>query len=69
MNVVCMRIRLGRVAAVAAGAFIVALVPLTAAQAAAPIHFTETRMLVCHLPLPLAVGIRAIHGLGIGLSH
>jgi hypothetical protein len=43
MNVVCKRIRLGRAAAVAAGAFIVALVPLTAAQAATtPIHFTET---------------------------
>jgi hypothetical protein len=42
MNAVCKRIRLGRAAAVAAGAFIVALVPLTAAQAAAPIHFTET---------------------------
>jgi len=66
MNVVCMRIRLGRVAAVAAGAFIVALVPLTAAQAAAPIHFTETMSesftdtTTCSFPIALNFQVKSV---------
>jgi hypothetical protein len=42
MNVVSGRIRLGLSAAVAAGAFLLALVPVTAAQAAAPVQFRFT---------------------------
>lgn len=66
MNVVCKRIRLGRAAAVAAGAFIVALVPLTAAQAATPIHFTETSSesftdtTTCSFPVTVTYAIRHV---------
>ena len=67
MNVVCKRIRLGRAAAVAAGAFIVALVPLTAAQAATtPIHFTETTSesftdtTTCSFPVTLSFTIHHV---------
>ncbi len=42
MNVVGRRMRLGLPAAVAAGAFILALVPVTAAQAAGPVQFRST---------------------------
>src|SRR5215467_6309058 len=42
MSAALRRIRPGRSAAVAAGAFLLALVPVTAAQAATPIHFTFT---------------------------
>ena len=61
MNAVCKRIRPGRAAAVAAGAFILALVPLTAAQAAtAPVHFTFTNSVSftdttsCSFPIALS---------------
>jgi hypothetical protein len=42
MNVVCRRIRLGGSAAVAVGAFLLALMPVTAAQAAGPEQFKGT---------------------------
>jgi hypothetical protein len=42
MNVVCGRIRLGRSAVVALGAFLIVLLPVTAAHAATPIHFAFT---------------------------
>ena len=42
MNVVCRRIRLGRCAVVALGAFLLVLLQVTAAHAATPIHFTFT---------------------------
>ena len=42
MNVVSGRLRLGLSAAVAAGAFVLALMPVTAAQAATPVHFSFT---------------------------
>lgn len=42
MNVVCRRIRLGGSAVVALGAFLLALVPVTAAQAAGPEQFKGT---------------------------
>ena len=59
MNVVGRRIRLGLPAAVAAGAFILALVPVTAAQAAGPqqfkvtetVSFTDTA--TCGFPIAL----------------
>jgi hypothetical protein len=62
MNIVSGRIRLGRsAAAVAAGAFLLALVPVTAAQAAGPeqfkgtvpISFTDTTM--CGFPIAVNV--------------
>jgi len=45
MNVVSGRIRLGRSAAVAAGAFLLALAPVTAARAAAPEQFKDTEQI------------------------
>ena len=70
MKVVCKRIRPGRAAAVAAGAFIVALVPLTAAQAATtPIHFTETfsdsftDTTTCSFPVALAFTVTHVGNL------
>jgi hypothetical protein len=43
MNVVSGRLRLGLSAAVAAGAFVLALMPVTAARAATPVHFSFTQ--------------------------
>jgi hypothetical protein len=59
MNVVSVRLRLGLSAAVAAGAFLLALVPVTAAQAAGPeqfkgtesIAFTDT--MTCGFPIAM----------------
>ena len=42
MKVIYGRVRLGLSAVMVAGAFLLALVPVTAAQAATPIHFTFT---------------------------
>jgi hypothetical protein len=42
MNLIYRRVRLGLSAAVAAGAFLLALVPVTAAQAATPVHFANS---------------------------
>jgi hypothetical protein len=61
MNVVCRRIRLGGSAAVAVGAFLLALMPVTAAQAAGPeqfkgtepISFTDTT--TCGFPIAVNV--------------
>jgi len=61
MNVVCRRIRLSGSAAVALGAFLLALVPVTAAQAAGPeqfkgtepISFTDTT--TCGFPIAVNV--------------
>jgi hypothetical protein len=61
MNVVCGQIRLCRSAAVAVGVFLLALVPVTAAQAAgpeqfkgtAPISFTDTT--TCGFPIAVNV--------------
>ena len=61
MNVVCRRIRLSGSAAVALGAFLLALVPVTAAQAAGPeqfrgttpISFTDTT--TCGFPITVNV--------------
>ena len=59
MNVIYGRVRLGLSAVVVAGAFLLALVPFTAAQAAAPVHsrttftvsFTDTT--TCGFPIAL----------------
>jgi hypothetical protein len=42
MNVICRRIRLGGSAVVTLGAFLLALVQVTAAHAATPVHFSFT---------------------------
>lgn len=66
MNVVGRRIRLGRSAAVAAGALILALVPVTAAQAAGPeqFKFTETESFTdtttCSFPIALNFQVNVV---------
>ena len=66
MNVVCRRIRLGRSAAVAAGVLILALVPITAAQATAPVQFkfTETESFTdtttCSFPIALNFHVNTV---------
>jgi hypothetical protein len=64
MNAVSGRLRLGLSAAVAAGAFALALVPVTAAQAATPVHFSFTQPIFiidntsCSFPITVSGQVR-----------
>lgn len=66
MNVAFRRIRLGRPAAVAAGAFILALVPVTAAHAAAPVQSRTTETVsftdstTCSFPIAVNIQVDVV---------
>jgi hypothetical protein len=65
MNAVCRRIRLGRSAAVALGAFLLVLLQVTAAHAATSVHFTFTETVsftdTTTCGFPIALNFQANH--------
>jgi hypothetical protein len=65
MNVIYGRVRLGLSAVMVAGAFLLALVPVTAAQAATPIHFkfteSETFADTTSCSFPITISFQANH--------